>query len=206
MTELPERQRDRARTRDAILAAARDVLADQGFAGWGVNAVARAAGCDKQLIYRYFGGLDGLADAIGEDMAAWLDDALSARRDAPPATDYADLTSRLLLALAAALRGSRLAQRILAWELAEDSPLVRRFAAARGQAMAAWIVRERGALTPPSGVDAPAINALLVAAVQQLVLASAASGRFSGVPLDSDGDWQRIEAAVRHLAHAAYAA
>lgn len=206
MTDPAPRQRDSARTRDAILTAARDVLAKQGFSGWGVNAIARAAGCDKQLIYRYFGGLDGLATAIGEDMAAWLDSALSADPSAKPPATYADLTTRLLLTLARALRGHRLAQRIIAWELAEDSPLVRSFAAARGTAMMAWIARERGSLVPPAGVDAPAINAILVAAVQQLVLASAASGRFSGVPLESDADWARIEQAVRALTAAAYPA
>ncbi|RYY29421.1 MAG: TetR/AcrR family transcriptional regulator [Sphingomonadales bacterium] len=204
--DMPEKQRNRGRTADTILEAAKTVLAEQGFAGWGINAIARAAGCDKQLVYRYHNGLDGLAEAIAAEMAVWLDEALSAKPDTPPATSYAELMTRLALAYLDALRSNRLAQRILAWEVAEESPLVKRFAAARGKAMMMWIARERGDLTPPVGVDAPMVNALLVAGIQHLVLAGAASGRFTGVELSGEGDWDRVRAAVRAMAEAAYRA
>jgi len=202
--ESTGKTRNRGRTQEAILAAARQVLVDQGFAAWGVNAIARAAGCDKQLIYRYFGGLGGLAEAIGAEMTAWLDTALAPRPDAPPSASYAALMARLAVEYLEALRANRLAQRILAWEVAEDAPLVESFATARGKAMAAWIHRERGNLMPREGVDATAANAVLVAAVQQLVLAGAASGRFAGIRLNSDRDWERIRTAVETIALAAY--
>ena len=202
---MPEKQRNRGRTADTILEAAKNVLAEQGFAGWGINAIARAAGCDKQLVYRYHNGLEGLAEAIGAEMAAWLDEALSAR-DTAPATSYAELMTRLALAYLDALRANRLAQRILAWEVAEESPLVKRFAAARGKAMMTWIARERGDLVPPPGVDAPMVNALLVAGIQHLVLAGSASGRFTGVELGGEGDWDRVRATVTAMAEAAYRA
>ena len=81
MAEEQRQTRDRARTEAAILSAAERQLADGGFTAFGVNAIARAAGCDKQLIYRYFGGLDGLADAIGRQLAERGRDAAP-----PPAT------------------------------------------------------------------------------------------------------------------------
>lgn len=196
--------RNRVRTQQAIFAAARDLLAEQGFAAWGVNAVARAAGCDKQLIYRYFTGLDGLAEAIGDEMTAWLDTALEPRPEAPPVASYGALMARLAVEYLDALRDNRLAQRILAWEAAEDAPLPQRFAAARAKAVAAWIARERGNLMPREGIDTTAANAVLIAGVQQLVLASTASGRFTGVRLSSDRDWARVRAAVQALALAAY--
>ena len=204
MAETEDRQRNRGRTEETILAAAKDTLANHGFAGWGVNGIARAARCDKQLIYRYFGGLDGLAEAIGEDVAAWLEDALSARPNQPSATTYAELVSRLLLEFMDALRANPLAQKIVAWEVAEESPLVKRFAAARGRVMMQWIARERGTLVPPEGVDVFAANALLVAGVQHLVIASAASGSFSGIDLTDEANWQRIRRAVVTMAEAAY--
>ena len=127
MSDSEDRKRNRGRTEEAILTAAKDTLANQGFAGWGVNGIARAARCDKQLIYRYFGGLDGLADAIGEDIAAWMEEALSARPGSTPPASYAELVSRLLLEFMEALRGNPLAQKIIAWEVTEESPLVKRF-------------------------------------------------------------------------------
>jgi AcrR family transcriptional regulator len=199
-----EKRRNRERTQEAILAAARQLLAEQGYPGWGVNAIARAAGCDKQLIYRYFGGLDGLAETIGAEMTAWLDTALPVRPDAPPPNSYAELMARLALEYLEALRGNRLAQRILAWEVAEDASLAQSFAAARDKAITAWIYRERGNLMPREGVDATAANAVLIAGVQHLVLAGAASGRFSGLRLNSDRAWERIRATVEAIALAAY--
>ena len=95
--------RDRPRTEALIRAAARDVLAETGFQGFGVNAVARRAGCDKQLIYRYFGGLEGLVDAIGADLATWLEDSLAAAPTPAPAS-YAQLSERLILGFLDAFR------------------------------------------------------------------------------------------------------
>lgn len=36
------------------------IVENDGFTKIGVNRIANQAGCDKVLIYRYFGGLDGL--------------------------------------------------------------------------------------------------------------------------------------------------
>ena len=41
--DLDDRSRDRSRTELSIIAAARAVLVEKGFGGWGVNAIARAA-------------------------------------------------------------------------------------------------------------------------------------------------------------------
>lgn len=195
------RSRDRAKTQAAIVAAARDVLAREGFQGLGINAVARAAGCDKQLIYRYFGGLEGLVDAIGADFATWLEDSLG---PATPAATYGELSERLILGFLEALRDNVLVQRIAAWEIADPSPLVARLTAARGAAMMAWMARTRGDLTPPAGLDAPALNMFLIAGVQQLVLSSSAVGGFSGVPLKTDADWDRVRAAAVRIIRAVY--
>jgi AcrR family transcriptional regulator len=200
----PDRTRDRSRTEEAILAAARDVLIEKGFGAWGVNAIARAARCDKQLIYRYFGGLDGLAEALGTDVARAIETALSVA-PAQPAASYAELVTRLLEALVEVLRGNPLMQRIIAWELSEPNALTQSFAQARSRALAEWIARLRGDLAPPASIDAPAINAVLIAAVQQMVLGSAATGNFAGLPLRDESDWNRVRLAIRSLAMAAYA-
>ncbi len=207
-TPWPNRQSPKAATarapRRAIVAAARDVLAEAGFQGFGVNAVARRAGCDKQLIYRYFGGLEGLVDAIGVEIAGWLEESLAAAGEPPPGS-YAELAERLILRFLEALRANVLVQRIAAWEIADPSPLVGRLTQARSVALGRWMARTRGDLALPPGVDAPALNAFLIAAVQQLVLSGAAVGAFSGVSLTTDADWDRIRAAAVHIVRAVYA-
>lgn len=202
----PKRQRDREGTEKAILSAARQVLAEEGFQGFGVNAIARQAGCDKQLVYRYFGGVDGLIDAIGADLANWWQDRLGASPEqAKPAT-YADLMDRLAIGLLDALRADPLVQKIIAWEVSDPSPQVARLTAARSKGMLQWIVAQRGDLVPPPGVDAPALNAFVVAGIQHLVLASSTAGQFTGAPLKTDADWDRMRSAVRSLIAAVYRA
>jgi AcrR family transcriptional regulator len=59
------RPRDRAATEQRIVDAAIGILSDDGFVALGINPLADRAGVDKQLIYRYFGGLDGVVAALG---------------------------------------------------------------------------------------------------------------------------------------------
>lgn len=202
--EPSSNSRDRARTEGLIVDAAREVLAESGFQGFGVNAVARRAGCDKQLIYRYFGGVEGLVDAIGLGLANWIEDGLEAEGLNPPAT-YGEMVERLILGFLDALRANVIVQRIVAWEIADPSPLVARLTQARGMAMVRWMMKTRGDLTPPAGLDAPALNVILIAAVQQIVLASAGPGSFAGVSLRVPEDWDRIRAAAVHVVRSVYA-
>jgi AcrR family transcriptional regulator len=56
--------RNREETTARILGAVGSVLARDGFLAVGINAIAKEAGVDEVLIYRYFGGLP-------EPIAAW---------------------------------------------------------------------------------------------------------------------------------------
>jgi AcrR family transcriptional regulator len=202
-SETEDRTRDRARTEEAILTAARAVLVEKGFGGWGVNAIARAAGCDKQLIYRYYGGLDGLAEALGTEIAGETERALAAV-PIPELTSYADLVASLIDAQIEVLSGHPIMQRIIAWELSQPNELTRAFAEARSRALMAWFAGIKGDFAPPMGIDAPAINAVLIAAVQQMVISSATVGSFAGMPMTEPGDWERLRSTIRHIAFAAY--
>lgn len=205
MTQPTAANRDREGTERRILDAARAVLADAGPQGFGVNAIARAAGCDKQLIYRYYGGLNGLIEALGRDLASWWADRLRPMEALGQPHSYAELIQRLALCMLQALRDDPLMQKVILWESASGSEHVQALTSARGQAMAAWMQRMRGPLLPPAGVDAPAVNAMLIAGVQQLVLASVAAGSFSGLPLQTEEDWERLRRALRLMIDRLYA-
>ncbi|GAB2644630.1 hypothetical protein GCM10027088_21730 [Nocardia goodfellowii] len=69
MPSSAERLRDAERTRGRLLAAALDVFAAKGFAGARVQEIADRAGVNKQLITYYFGGKDGLYQALQQQ---WL--------------------------------------------------------------------------------------------------------------------------------------
>ncbi|TGT79967.1 TetR/AcrR family transcriptional regulator, partial [Mesorhizobium sp. M8A.F.Ca.ET.161.01.1.1] len=62
----------------------------------------------------------------------------------------------------------------------------------------------RGSLAAPKGVDTAAVNAVLFAAIQHLVISAATSGQFAGVALKSDRDWDKIATAVKRLVRGVY--
>lgn len=196
--------RDRSATSARILKAASELLAEAGFQNFGVNAVARRAGCDKQLIYRYFGGMDGLVDAIGVELAGWVERKMPQNSGGGFLLTYGDLVERLLLLFMEALRDDPLMKKIIAWEMSEHTPQVRRLSEARSKALAQWIERVRGKLQPPKGVDQFAVNALLIGAVQHLVLAGGAAKRFAGVELATAKDWDRVSQSLTRLVRGVY--
>ncbi len=64
-------QKSRINTEQRILDAVETLLLTKGFPSVGINAISREAGCDKVLIYRYFGGLDGLLERFAQDKDLW---------------------------------------------------------------------------------------------------------------------------------------
>ena len=192
--------RDRSATSARILKAATELLAEGGFQNFGVNAVARRAGCDKQLIYRYYGGMD----AIGGELARWIEQKMPIGGNSGFMLTYGDLVEHMMMLFMQALRDDPLTRRIIAWEMSDNSLQVRRLSGARVKALSLWVEKVRGAMPPPKGVDHFALNAVLLAAVQHVVLAGTTAGRFAGLELATARDWDRVTQAVKKLVRGVY--
>jgi AcrR family transcriptional regulator len=163
--------------------------------------VAREAGVDKVLIYRYFGDLDGLIEAFGRRMDLWIGPESAAP---VPEGGYGERIRRLFREYAKALRANRTLRQILAWELVDSSPIVRKLDASRSTAVAAWFAKARGGLAAPVGVDAPAVNTLLIAGLHYLALREESIGSFAGMNLRDPASWARLEAAAERLLDCAF--
>lgn len=187
------RARDRAATEAAILAGAEAIAARDGFAALTVAAIAAEAGVDRKLVYRYFGGADGVIEQLGARTERWL-----AGTQAPRAADqsYADEALAAFDAYAAALAKDDALQQMLAWELTERSPLTAKLDAARSKAMMAQFAGFK--TKRPAEVDAPAVNAVALAALHYLMLRRRALGGFSGLKLDAKG-WARAMAVLHRM-------
>ncbi|NKC31943.1 TetR/AcrR family transcriptional regulator [Falsiroseomonas selenitidurans] len=195
------RSRDRDATARGLMQAAIRVLARDGFTALGPNAVAAEAGCDKKLIYRYFGGMDGLLESLGEDIALWL---AGPPPELPEGAAYGNRIGTLLSAYAEGLRGDLALQRLLAWELAETGAPLRKLDAARSAAFGQWVGGMLRGSSPPAGVDAPAVNAVLLAALHYMTLARRSMGRFAGLDLATPEGQARLDAALAFLVDRAY--
>ena len=157
--------RNKDETRQRILDAALTLAGSDGFAALGINAVARAAGADKQLIYRYFGGLEGLLSALGADVAERMAASLAPALIPKPAS-YAMMAEALALALYDQMRADPMYRQLRLMEASAPSPATDAFRAARGAALGAWVAEARQGLDLPPGLDIPALNALIIAAVE----------------------------------------
>lgn len=68
------RERDAEVAREAILKAAEEVFAREGFDGARIDTIAAEAGYNKSLIFHYFGDKEGLYQAIVSRMKSRLND------------------------------------------------------------------------------------------------------------------------------------
>jgi AcrR family transcriptional regulator len=195
------RRKSRVKTELAILGALERLLTKHGFEGLGVNAVAQAAGVSKELIYRYFGGLEGLILAWVEERDYWSMRGIDAElKELDASADAKVMMRKSLKAFLRDLRSKPQIQEIRRWEIHSRSPLARRIARRREEAGRRFISR-----VPKDSVhDVAAIYAVLQAGLCYLVLRSTALKSYSGVSLRSAGGWRRFEAAIDALLDAVF--
>lgn len=193
----PPQVRDRAGTRQKILDALGALLARQGFRGVGVNSVAREAGVDKVLLYRYFGGLDGLFSAFAKEFRFFPgpEELSRKERGTPPPASALELGRYLLLAVGRALRQSPMAREILRGELLESNALTDLLAAQRERRA----IETLSLFESAEGIDLPALVAVLGAGQTYLALRAKTARVYNGIDIRTEEGWARIEAAINLL-------
>jgi AcrR family transcriptional regulator len=185
----------RQRMLDAVAA----IILRDGLAGMGINALAREAGCDKVLIYRYFGDLEGVYEAFAAQGDFWWTvEALTAGIE-PSRMTPGEALKLILRRHAQAIRTRPVTLAVLAAETVERTPLVVALETVRERrslALARWI--EQRFAFPPD-LDAAAIAMLLAIAMNYLAVRARNIRVMAGVPIRTDQDWQRIFAAIGKL-------
>jgi AcrR family transcriptional regulator len=193
--------RDRAATQARLLAAVGAVLARDGFGAVGVNAVAREAGVDKVLIYRYFGGLPELLAAWGRSSQFWprVDELLGPDANAFLALPVAERYARFIEHFIDGLRARPLTLEILAAEIAERNELTAILETER-EAWGEQASRILGGQEFERRPELQGLTLLLVAGVQYLLVRSRSIRIFGGIDIRSDAGWRALKASVRAMA------
>ena len=193
---LEAKPRDREATRARLIGAVGTLLARDGFKGLGVNAVAREAGVDKVLIYRYFGGLPELIVAFGRDGNFWPSIKELAGGDVEaysrlPVTEQLSQLSRNFMN---AIRTRPITQEILAWEMVERNELTAELETIRENTMMNFF--DMFFPSTDTGPDIAAMGAIIGAGVSYLVSRSRQISIYNGVNLDTETGWRRLEQAM----------
>jgi AcrR family transcriptional regulator len=197
---MPQRPRDRELTKRRLIQAVGRVLARQGFRAVRVNVVAREAGVDKVLIYRYFDGLPGLVAAFAHVGDFWpgIDELVGGDKEAFLAEPFAE---RLVIATRNYLRGIRarpMTQEILAWRFLEQNELTQALDTIRAITGNHLVELSLTGTVAPD-IDHQALNAVLGAAINHLAVRARTEKTFAGLPLDEQSSWDRLEAMLARI-------
>ena len=163
--------RSRLKTEQRILDAVGTILLEQGYPAVGINAIARQAGCDKVLIYRYFGGFDELLLTFAETTTLWweVDEIINETAAECAHIALPDYLQTLLSRYVTALESRPLALEIMAWELSAQNNLTDTLARMRGERGMELVKRIRAYYQQPN-IDIGGILGVFGAAINYLII------------------------------------
>lgn len=106
-------------TEKRLLEAVSRIIENEGFTKIGINRIARQAKCDKVLIYRYFGGLDGLLVewAKRNDFYSFAYMEFAERVEKAETSELREIVKSVLLEQLRFLKKNTLMQELYVWEL-----------------------------------------------------------------------------------------
>jgi AcrR family transcriptional regulator len=164
-------KRSRLGTEQRLLDAVGGLLLDEGYPAVGINAIARRAGCDKVLIYRYFGGFDELLLAFAETNTLWweVDEIITETADDCTDVPLPEYLQRLLDRYVKALEARPLALEIMAWEMSAQNNLTSALARVRAERGMELVKRIRAYYHQPN-IDIGGILGVFGAAINYLVI------------------------------------
>ncbi|ROS04639.1 TetR family transcriptional regulator [Sinobacterium caligoides] len=187
--------KDKTLTKQRILSAIHELLVTKGYAGLGINRIAKEAGVDKVLIYRYFGGFEGALKAYAETELCWppLEEMLGCDKDSfskmSPLEQRKSVTRNSLRAMRK--RPHTLA--LLAWELVEANALTSILAELREKQS-----QEIYRLIPfdaasEDAIDARAFYFVLGSAIHYLAISELSDRNIFGLNKQRGVDWDSVE-------------
>ncbi|WP_128543887.1 TetR/AcrR family transcriptional regulator [Larkinella soli] len=183
---------------ERILQAVGEVIAERGAERAGINAVAEKAGVNKVLIYRYFGGWEGLMEQFlkeGHFLTTYNEQFLAGLTGLKTESPN-EVWVQYLTGLMKELRERKPVQELLKWEISNPtSSLSQRLAVVRNESyrkVVEQLVQDRREEIDP-------VVALLVSGITLLLLIGPSHGKIMNVDLSGDEGWQRIECAIRRI-------
>jgi AcrR family transcriptional regulator len=192
--------RNKEGTKLRILQAVGKLVAESGFSSLGINAIAREAGVDKVLIYRYFTDLPTLLRTFGQE-GNYL-----ASTSAPPGFDkiesLPELLSHALIFFQKELRDRPITQEIILWDLVEDNELTQELIDVREKTRITRTKFFYDKFDIPSDQDVTALMTILGCGITYLILRSKNKPTYAGLDFSTEDGWERLELIVSKIIYA----
>ncbi|MEP2830207.1 TetR/AcrR family transcriptional regulator [Parvibaculum sp.] len=190
-TSPAPRRRDREKTGKAILDAVGRLILRDGLSGVGINALAREAGVDKVLIYRYFDNLDGVYCGYAEHGDFWwsVEDMLEGIGEIGT---LAEALKTGMRRHAAEMQKRPVTLAVIAAEPANRTPLVVALEEVRERRSLELMAEIARRFPVPKGADPAVLTGLLAAAIDYLIARAQKIRVYGGVGIRTEDDWTRI--------------
>lgn len=185
----------REQTKEKLIKAVGKVLGENGFKGLGVNKVAREAGVDKVLVYRYFGGLAELIGEYSRTVDFWptVGELLGPNPDRIKKMLPDEQVAEFFKSFLSALRKRPLTQDILAWELLERNEFTKQLEDIRIRTILEYFEQLD---EMPDDENLSAIVVLMGGAINHLIVKSRINRSIGGIDLESEEGWTRIDKGI----------
>lgn len=190
-------RRNRAKTTQRIVEALEEVIAERGIEGVGVNRIAEKAGVSKVLIYRYFGGLDGLMEyyvKMGKLFPIFTPAVLDQIRPLHE-SDLARVWYRQVIQTYRFFRTFKAAREVLKSTIIENDVTAQVTSKAQDEELTRLVEQ----LSFVQGADTKAVSAVMLGAMSYLTLLAQNDRTMIGIDLRSEDGWKRVEDAVKTI-------
>ncbi len=192
--------RNKERTKQKLVDAVGRIIINEGFEKIGVNAVAKEAGVDKVLIYRYFGGLNGLMETyvFQKDYYTNLKKQIAKKVASGDEKGVIEAIKDMLLGQANELFKDKELQEILRWEVVNKNEITDALAAER-ENQSIWLLNQIEKVIESEETDMPALTAILAGGISYLILRAKHASLVNGIDIKTEEGWRRIEKTLSQI-------
>jgi AcrR family transcriptional regulator len=191
----------RLATEKRIIAAFEKVLRRDGAENMGINAIVKEAGIGKGLLYDYFGGLEGLAQAWVEstDFVPTMEEIVGEPLEEFRQKSAPDCIAQIQVNYATMLKQDKLAGQLMAEELLRKSALSKPMQTIRhhiGKTHEAFFMEDDKFLDD----DSMALIFVLQAACNYLALRAQHAPIYNGIDISKPEGWDMMMGMVKRVA------
>ncbi len=187
-------KRNRKTTEQKILEAYHEEVMEKGFEQTGINLVAKRSGYSKVLIYRYFGGWEGLHKKYIDQHDFWDTHFLSDEKHVDK------LIMEFIRDQVEQLKEDRILRQMIRWELNDRNQITEEISQRRNESAKLFIKEVKSKLPLLlKGRDVEAFYIIITSAIYYLSLKKDTIDIISGIELNSEKGWGRIEKVIKQM-------
>ncbi|WP_295769339.1 TetR/AcrR family transcriptional regulator [uncultured Mucilaginibacter sp.] len=197
-------RRNKEQTKQRFLDAVEDILLTKGFAALKVNHIAKTAGLDKKLIYKYFGGTEQLLDDYIRTKDFWSN--VKGNKISDDITDGGHkFVEKLLLSQYDYVAKDKAFQKLLLWRLTEQRASFKKLTDAQEANGELLLQSISDPYFGPRAGQFRAVMAVIIAGTYYLDLYAAVNGStFCGIDLETERGRDQIKRALSFLLRSTY--